>query len=75
MVRPAAEVLRMADMLDASGLADFRRNRRASERKRECQCQETHGGGVASISDLVTRFGYCATRSANRRALRKVART
>jgi len=34
----------MADMLDASGLADFRRNRRASDRKRECQCQETHGG-------------------------------
>jgi hypothetical protein len=70
MVRPTAEVLRMADMLDASGLADFRRKRRASERKRECQRQETHGGGVASISELAARFGYCATRSAYRRAVR-----
>jgi len=55
MMRPAAKAVRMADMLDASGLTDLGRNRRASEHERECQCKKTHGRlaqyiGLASLA-------------------------
>ena len=64
MMRPTAEAVRLANVLDARGLADLGRNRGASEHKRDCQCQETHGAGLASISDwlLASDLGPLAQR-------------
>jgi hypothetical protein len=63
MMRAAVSTFRMANMVNAGGLTDLRRDRRASEHKRDCECQEPHGnfgqyigfGGVASDLDPVAQ--------------------
>src|SRR5262245_7282545 len=47
MMRPAVQAFRMANMVNASGLADLRHGWREGEHARECHGKKSHWGRLA----------------------------